>query len=102
MLGRRIILLVGKLVGFARRVVIYSRWTLANKGLGTQEISYGTCESAGEEAKGLDPDKSKIRGGGETDDPTSGPPLPQKGTPQESSELALASKLDKIPYTRVY
>ena len=25
------------------------------------------------------------------------PPLPQKGTPQESSKLALASKLDKIP-----
>ena len=70
-----------------------------NKGLGTREISYGTCESAGEKAIGLDPDESKISGGGgETDDPTSGPPsLPQKGTPQESSHLALASKLDKFP-----
>ena len=47
--------------------------------------------------KGLDPDKSEIGGeGGETDYPTSAP-LPQKGTPQESCQLALASKLDKIP-----
>jgi len=72
--------------------------------MGTQEISYGTCEPAGEEAKGLDPEKSKIGGGGGGNRRPYQwtPPLPQKGTPQESSQLALASKLDKIPYTRVY
>ena len=68
------------------KIVIYSRWTLAQQRPGNSRDSYGICESAGEEAKGLDPDRSKIRGeGGETDDPTSGPPVPQKGTPQESS-----------------
>ena len=35
-----------------------------NKGLVTQEMSYGTCESAGENAIGLDKDKRKNRGGG--------------------------------------
>ena len=35
-----------------------------NKGLVTQEMSYGTCESAGEKAIGLDKDKRKNRGGG--------------------------------------
>ena len=33
-------------------------------GPGTQEISYGTCESAGEKAIGLDQDKRKNLGGG--------------------------------------
>ena len=32
-----------------------------NKGLGTQEMSYGTCESAGEKAIGLNQDKKKNR-----------------------------------------
>ena len=52
-----------------------------NKGLGTREISYGTCESAGEKAIGLDPNKSKISGGGgkQTTLPVDPPPSPRRG-----------------------
>ena len=44
-------------------LVIYSQWMARSlsKGLGTQEMSYGTCESAGEKAIGLNQDKKKNR-----------------------------------------
>ena len=46
------------------QIVIYSQWTVAKQRPGTQEISYGTCKSAGEKAIGLGQDKRKSRGGG--------------------------------------
>ena len=76
-------------------------------------MSYGTCESAGEKAIGLDQDKRKNRGEGrvkqtnpkakrvKTPPP---PPTPTKGLRRahESNPSALAAKLDKFAYTRVY
>ena len=75
-----------------------------NKGLVTQEMSYGTCESAGEKAIGLDKDKRKNRGGGREGQTNE---LQSKtrqrfSTAHESNPPALAAKLDKFAYTRVY
>ena len=75
-------------------------------------MSYGTCESAGEKAIGLDQDERKNRGGreGQTNETQSKtgvdpPPFhPYKGRRRahESNPSALAAKLDKFSYTRVY
>ena len=73
-------------------------------------MSYGTCESAGEKAIGLDEDKRKNRGGreGQTNEPQSktgvDPPPLHEGLRRahESNPSALAAKLDKFAYTRVY
>ena len=91
-------------------LVIYSQWMARsrNKGLGTQEMSYGTCESAGERTIGLNQDKKKIgRKGGSNKRTTKQNgcrPTPRTQgalTAHESNPPALAAKLDKFAYTSV-
>ena len=56
-----------------------------NKGLGTQEMGYGTCESAGEKAIGLNQDKKKNREEGRvTNEPQS-----KRGVDQPHTHMGL-------------
>ena len=70
-------------------------------------MSYETCESAGEKAIGLNQDKKKNREegreGGSLQKGCRPTPRPHGAlTAHESNPPALAAKLDKFAYTRVY
>ena len=74
-------------------------------------MSYGTCESADEKVIGLDQDKRKSRGKGGLNKRTPEQngfrpprPHPHEGLRRahESNPSALAAKLDKFAYIRVY
>ena len=63
-----------------------------NKGLGTQEMSYGTCESAGEKAIGLNQDKKKKREEGRvTNEPQS-----KTGVDQPHAHMDLRRHMNPI------